>query len=100
MSKVLATTLDWICKFQMFIPDAGFRLLGSILAIFDFHVLYTLWTFTVDFPLMETPSYRFVLTKICEKHHWKSEILRKDAGHWPVSLLKMHSSAVVFCKFY
>ena len=31
----------------------------------------------------------FLLVKCLEKHLWKSDISSKDAGHWPVSLLKM-----------
>ena len=28
-------------------------------------------------------------SKMCEKHLWKSDILNKDAGYQPASLLKM-----------
>ena len=39
------------------------------------------------FHLSKSGSW-FLLAK-CLKHLSKSDILNKDAGHWPVSLLKM-----------
>ena len=34
-------------------------------------------------------SYLVFTTKMSEKRLWKSDILSKDAGRWPTSLLKM-----------
>ena len=34
-------------------------------------------------------SIWFLLAKYLKKHLWKSDILSKDPGHWPVSLYKM-----------
>ena len=31
----------------------------------------------------------FFISKMFEKHLWKSDIVSKDADHWPASLLKM-----------
>ena len=38
---------------------------------------------------LNKPGCWFLLAKCLKKHLWKSDILIKDAGHWPVSLLKM-----------
>ena len=38
---------------------------------------------------LNKPGCWFLLAKCLTKHLWKSNILSQDAGHWPVSLLKM-----------
>ena len=38
---------------------------------------------------MDRPSSWFLLAKCVKKHLWKSDILRKDAGQEPASLVKM-----------
>ena len=37
---------------------------------------------------LNKPGSWFLLVKYFKNHLWKSDII-KDAGHWPVSLLKM-----------
>ena len=37
---------------------------------------------------MKKPGTLFAPNKSCEKHMSKSDILGKDTGHWPASLLK------------
>ena len=64
-------------------------LLGCVSAIIDFGILCSLWIFTVNFPLTKTPGCSFVRTKCVINTVWKSDILSNDAGHWPLSLLKM-----------
>ena len=71
-------------------------LLGCISNIVDFDIFGTLWAFTVNVPRMEKPYCWFALTKMCEKHRWKSDILSKDACHWSISLLKSKFSAGAF----
>ena len=39
-------------------------------------------------PPMKKPGNLFAPSKSCEKHMLKSDILYKDTGHWPASLLK------------
>ena len=56
-------------------------LLRCISTTVDFDVFCTLWVFTVNVPVMEKPGCSFALTKMCEKHCWKSDILGKDACH-------------------
>ena len=38
---------------------------------------------------LNKPGCWFLSAKCLKKHMWKSDILSKDAAHWPVSLLKM-----------
>ena len=38
---------------------------------------------------LNKPSSLLLLTKCVKKHLWKSEILSKDAGEWPASMLAM-----------
>ena len=45
--------------------------------------------FQANAPLMEKPGWMVFISKICDKHLWKSDILSKDASHGPASLLKM-----------
>ena len=38
---------------------------------------------------LNKPGCWFLSAKCLKKYMWKSDILSKDAAHWPVSLLKM-----------
>ena len=38
---------------------------------------------------LNKPGCWFLLAKCLKKHLWKSDILSKGAGYWPISLLKM-----------
>ena len=46
--------------------------------------------FSANVPFKQTRySIWFLLAKYLKKHLWKSDILSKDPGHWPISLYKM-----------
>ena len=45
--------------------------------------------FSTNASIMDKPGSWFFTTKMFEKHLWKSDILSKDSGHRPASLLKM-----------
>ena len=48
---------------------------------------------------LNKPSCWFLLAKCLKICLWKSDILIKDAGHWPVSLLKIPSTTDIFSLF-
>ena len=56
--------------------------------IFSERYLHALTHFQPRFHLNK-PGCWFLLAKCLKKQLWKSDILSKDAGHWPVSLIKM-----------
>ena len=50
-------------------------------------------------PCMKKPDSWFLIAKYLKKHLWKSDILSKDASHWPEYLVKASLYHIFFTHF-
>ena len=55
----------------------------------NLHLAHSINLFSTNVETYVETRYLVFTSKMFEKHLWKSDILRKDAGRWPASFLKM-----------